>query len=256
MKSMADRSQVTLDEFVSTLRNSSVASVITEGKTDYHVYRRLESTLRIHAADFIPVGGRDVVLKLFERRNEFPQIPVMFIVDRDLWLFNGVPSEYTDESVVITDGYSIENDLYRDGSMESLLVSTEMPIFRGALDELIKWYAFAIEKHLSGNAVPIDVSVYRVIDDQYKFCLNYAGSIGFEHPSSDMYDKIKFDYMKFVRGKTLLDLLTRFVNAQGRHARHNQASLVDHAAAQPGPFLISIRDQIALFLSSSSSNAV
>ena len=81
---------------------------------------------------YCPVGGRETLLAVYKRRNEFAHLPVAFVADRDLWLFSGIPPDYPD--IIWTEGYSIENDLYADANLENLLDADEVEEHQQVLD--------------------------------------------------------------------------------------------------------------------------
>ena len=118
------RSNMTVDDWVITLRRTYIPTVIVEGKKDIPIYRRIEKYIDIQNADVISVGGRNNLLLLYERRNEFAHLPVAFVADRDLWLFSGIPPDYPD--IIWTEGYSIENDLYAGADLEKALNANDV----------------------------------------------------------------------------------------------------------------------------------
>ncbi len=89
-----------------------------------------------------PAGGRDKLLQIYKRRSEFSQVLVAFIADQDMWLFSGIEPGYKD--VIWTSGYSIENDLYSDANLESLLDENETAEHQLILDSISTWFAFAV----------------------------------------------------------------------------------------------------------------
>lgn len=240
---MAD-TEPTLDEWVATLKNSQLPAVITEGKTDYHVYRRFEARLAAQGVSFFPVGGRDVVLRLFKRRAEFSQIKSVFVIDRDLWTFTGTPAHYKHPCIIETEGYSVENDAYRDGDMESLLLPSERSVFSYRLESLLRWYAFAVNSTLSGSPKPINVSNHRVLGNGGELCPIYQAEIGFAEPSAKHLADLRAEYARLLRGKNLLDLVVALLNAPTRVIKHSRGSLLEQAAARPGPLLNRLESDI------------
>ncbi len=104
---------LTADILIATIKRSALPTIFVESKDDAIIYRGFESFLGIGKIDFIQCGGRNTVLKIYERRNELSSKKIKFIADRDMWVFTSVPAEYLE--VIFTQGYSIENDLYTDG---------------------------------------------------------------------------------------------------------------------------------------------
>ena len=110
----------TVDETIETLKRSNIPTLITEGRDDYIVFRRLEDKL-VGGVSVLPVGGRDNVIQVFRRRAEVGHDRIAFVIDRDLWCFTPVPNELLDERVIVTNGYSIENDVFRDADVPALM---------------------------------------------------------------------------------------------------------------------------------------
>lgn len=146
---MGERRVPTVDELFATLKNSSMPTVIVEGRDDIVFYRKVEDELSDLGIDILSAGNKDKVLELREKiLSENLSIPIAFIVDKDLWVNYGVPTEYQD-SLITTNGYSIENDLFLDGDLLLLLDSDELLDFKDDLDVFIKWYALAINRHVN-----------------------------------------------------------------------------------------------------------
>ncbi|MCS3451767.1 MULTISPECIES: DUF4435 domain-containing protein [Bradyrhizobium] len=176
------KAYVTASEYVQTLKHSFIPTVITEGSDDYAVFRRIEERFAAIGLSLMPVGGKRTVLEIFRHRNEFPQIQVAFIVDQDTWLFSHIPSEYKDPSLIVTDGYSIENDLYRDGDMESLLLAHERADFQRDLEQIIKWFSYAVRKHIEGHESLLDYHPNQVVDASGKMLTDLPHRCGYTAP--------------------------------------------------------------------------
>jgi hypothetical protein len=77
--------RMSVDEIISTLKHSSVASIVVEGNDDVIVLRAIEEDLHSYGVSLIVAGGRNSVLEIFKRRSELPAgLPVVFVADRDL----------------------------------------------------------------------------------------------------------------------------------------------------------------------------
>ncbi len=140
------------DEIIAYLNNTDLPTVLVEGKGDQFVYRELQDEIGLLEIDFLPCGGRTALLKIFERKEEFANKKVIFIADKDLWVFTGIPDEY--EEVFFTLGYSIENDLYKDGKedLEMLLKKKETDKKDKMIKSVCDWFAFEVELWKSNNA--------------------------------------------------------------------------------------------------------
>ncbi|MFG6489594.1 hypothetical protein ACG04R_23155 [Roseateles sp. BYS78W] len=225
----------TVDELIATLKKSSLPTLVCEGSDDLIVYRRIEDKLSHLGLSLLPVGGRDNAIKIFERRREIAAVPLAFIVDRDTWINTGVPAQYTDPSIILTDGYSIENDAFRDGNFLALLIGPESATFHSEISDFIEWYALALSRHLIDQSQPISLHPEQVLNASQRPAL-LALKNGEAYPTT-FRTTITNDYKKLLRGKSLLNLLSRNLNTRKNLPNHSTQSLLEFAAANPGPLL-------------------
>ena len=66
-----------------------------------------------------------------------------FILDREMWLFSGIPERY--EDIVCTQGYSIENDLYSVSRIESLVDRSKVSEHWQVKEAIIRWFASVVQ---------------------------------------------------------------------------------------------------------------
>ena len=105
----SEKISLTLEEIISTLQHSSLPTVITEGKDDIIVYRKLEDAFLDINISVLAVNGRSCLLELFKRRYEIRSPnKLAFIADRDHWIFTGIPTAYKANNLFFTHGYSVE----------------------------------------------------------------------------------------------------------------------------------------------------
>jgi hypothetical protein len=204
-----------VEETIRELSKSTLLSVIVEGKDDASVYRYIEdrinalSDLNIGEVNIYSCGGRESLLEIFERRQEFKNAKTVFLADKDMWFFIGVPREY--EDIVFTDGYSIENDVYIESVFNGLLNRDERKSFEELIRELSIWFAFEVNRHIETGYSKCDVSVDRVCPNN-TFCPNFKKSINFVDPPQHLIDLICNEYTRSLRGKNLFQALLRFLN--------------------------------------------
>lgn len=236
------------DELSELLRKSNLPTIVTEGIEDYRFYRRIEDDLSDLGISLLPVGGRDMVLRLFDNRKYFEINDIGFLVDRDLWVFSGVPATYSHRKIIVTNGYSIENDLYRDGDLETFLDQSERELFSGELSEIVGWYSFCVDRLLSGQPAVISCHPNQILDINGKIDAVFAGSIGYNAVVEPLNGDVLKEYSKLLRGKTLVELLIRRLSAKGRMVRFGRQQLMEIGAARGGALSMSIATQIrALF---------
>ncbi len=218
----------TVEELVAVLRRSDLPTVLVEGQEDMRIYRWVEARLGNRAANILPTGGRDKLLSVYQRRQEFSNLPVAFVADRDMWLFSGIPSDYSE--VIWTEGYSIENDLYTDAELENLLDPEETQEHQQILEAIVEWFAFEVEEHLAGRPYEVKTHCNQVVPlGQAQMDEDFRISRGFRPPEEKNHQKIRREYQLQLRGKQLFQILERFLNAPDRGTRYNVSSLQEIA---------------------------
>lgn len=243
----AGKSVLTVEEILSVIKRSSLRTIVTEGRDDFYIFRNLETSLSDLNVSLLPAGGRTSLLSVFTRRAETGKADeIAFIADRDLWVMSDIPTEYRSNSLVFTDGYSIENDLYRDGELEKMLDSKEKKIFTQRLTEFVRWYAFAMTQESVGIEQRIDVHPNKVLDG-LDIRLSFAQEIDFSEPPKDMIDFVMTYYERVIRGKCLLELIMGQLNHPKRHAKHNYRALLDYSSSRNGRYMSLIRLSIEEF---------
>ena len=214
----------TVEELVAALRRSALPTVLVEGQEDMRIYRWVEARLGNRAANVLPAGGRDKLLSVYERRQEFAKLPVAFVADRDMWLFSGIPSNY--DGVIWTDGYSIENDLYAGTELENLLDAEEALEHQQLLDAIVEWFAFEVEEYLEGRPFEVKNHCNKIVPlGQTQIDENFRKSRGFRPPGEEIHRQIRDAYQLQLRGKQLFQMLERCLNARQRGTRYNISSL-------------------------------
>lgn len=217
---------LSVDEIVETLKRSSLTSVIVEGKDDIIIYRWIEEVIGIEQVNFFPCGGRDKLLRVYDRRAEFPNLITIFVADKDAYIYSNYPAEYSD--VIWTNGYSIENDLYTGRKIESLLSLQEKTDYDISLNNFIEYYAFEVEKYLRGEACTFSHHPQQVINEQNILNNQFLESVSYTPANKNTVENLKQNYDVLIRGKSLFALLTRILSKQGRQIKHSKNSLLEH----------------------------
>ena len=222
------RSDMTVDECVAALHRTYLPTVIVEGKDDMQIYQWTERRVGIQNANVLPVGGKETLLAVYERRNEYAHLPVAFVADKDLWLFSGIPPDYPD--IIWTEGYSIENDLYADANLENLLDADEVEEHQQVLDAIIEWFAFEVEEYLADREVQVDTHCNEIVPlGQTEMDQSFCTHREFRSPNEEIHQQIKDEYQLQLRGKSLFQILVRFLSAPGRDAKHSTSGLYEIA---------------------------
>ena len=193
----------TVNELVATLSRSQLPTIIVEGKDDMRIYRWVEQRVGPQNANVLPTGGRNTLLKLYDRRNEFPELPVAFVADRDLWLFSGIPGVYC--GIVWTRGYSIENDLYAGANLENLLDPHEVDAHKKVLNVIIEWFAFEVGAFLEGRESRVDLSCNQVVPPaKTEMDQDFSTRRGFRCPNVQLFQQIRDEYQLKLSGSVFL----------------------------------------------------
>jgi len=240
---------LSVDEVISTLKHSFLPTVVTEGEDDIIVFRRLEDTFASVGLSVLSVGGRDSVLKIYERRHEFAQDQkIAFIADRDMWVLTGVPEAYQADNLLFTTGYSVENDVFIDGELEGLLTHPERAAFQRELSEFTKWYAIAAHRFINGFSQDLSLHPNTLFkSEEHK--ARFMSLTENETYPEELFREIMSDYGRYLRGKSLMAVLLRHLSYPGRSVRHNDRSLIEMVANKRGPHLQQIYNQVgALFI--------
>lgn len=229
-----DRAHPTADELYELLKRTSLPTVLVEGKDDIIFYRKVEEDLRGFGVDMLPAGNKGAVLDLYKRISESPvSSPMVFVVDKDLWVHDHVVGEERPEEVITTQGYSIENDLYLDGDLESLLSIDERKKFREELDRFVYWYALAVARKLRGSDATFRTHPGKILDDEDHYAAETALSEGEDYPEEFLND-IKNNYPSILRGKSLFALLVRELSSKRRDVKFSVKQLMEIGASRRG----------------------
>lgn len=238
----------TVDEAVSLLKKSDLPTVITEGRDDYVVFRRLEDELREFGVDVLPLGNRDKVLQLYGRRAEIGREKgVAYVADRDAWIFNGIPLEYVSPCVIFSHGYSIENDLYADGPIYELMTDVEKARFSNELDRFLKWYALAVSRHLVDSSESISTSPFELFQSAESEKSFTTVRVGESYPE-DVLARCRADYVTLLRGKSLLALSIRQLLHASRNPKYSKHALMEQCVVRWGPKLSETREKLKALL--------
>ncbi|MBI0325473.1 DUF4435 domain-containing protein [Burkholderia plantarii] len=234
----------TVDELYELLKRTSLPTVLVEGKDDIIFYRRVEHELGDLGVDMLPAGNKDAVLELRKKIKDSPiSAPIVFLVDNDLWVYPIVARPENLDDLITTSGYSIENDLFVDGELESLLTPEELGKFKIDLKKFSRWYALSINRKINGGASTFRTSAYRVLDDN-DFYSSEMTLEGEEIYPESLFDNIHSNYRSLLRGKSLFSLLIRQLSATKRHAKFGNRQLMEIGASRRGVHFEKIRNSV------------
>jgi len=227
----------TKEELLATIKRSLIPTVLVEGGDDIIFYRRIEEEFDSMELSMLPAGNKEAVLSIKKEIDSWPENKIIaYIVDQDTWINFGVPKDIG--NVILTKGYSIENDLFEDGDLCSLLYKEEVDKFNLDMERFIRWYALTLNRNKQGRKQDNgDDFCYRetparVLDDE--FFTNQTKLYDNEKYPVNLYDDIKLNWCLKLRGKSLLALILRQLSNKKRRAKYNRHSLMDLAASRKG----------------------
>jgi Protein of unknown function (DUF4435) len=217
---------LTEEEIVQTLKRTSLTTVIVEGEDDVTIYRWIENEIGIDKVNFLPCGGRGTLLNVFKRRAEFKNSRVIFVADKDCYVYSEIPDEYTD--IIWTTGYSIENDLYFGRHLEKLLDKSEKNKFSISIENFLLYYGFQYEKLKANYDFDFSYHPNQVLNEQERLCNNFASNISYKEPRFETVELLKSNYELLIRGKSLFAIIIRHLSHKRRKVKHSKFTLLEH----------------------------
>ncbi len=230
---------LSIDELVAAIKRSNLTTVLVEGRTDLEVYRWLEGYLSDQAIDVLQCGGRDRLLEVFSRSQEFPERRVVFVADQDMWLFSSIPEQYR-KGILFTKGYSLENDVYSKSVIEKLFETEEASEFESTICELSKWFAFVVEKHLASDSSALNFPHVNEICPSRTLCPMFASKIGYSDAKPETIGDIQTNYSVKLRGKTLFEAVLRFLSKTSRKSKYSNRNLLEMCVKLDSPPIIDL----------------
>lgn len=226
---MNDPSFTTVDEFVGLLKGGSdFPTLIVEGRDDCGIYSKFENETDPTGFSILEVGGRNNLLQIFKRRNEFAgRSNVAFMADRDAWIYSDIPAEYLDYSLIFTTGYSVENDAFVDARLWCLVDKAATPLFERDIHSFTKWYAREVYRYMSGRPHQFATSPTYVLNHRLFESVDSTGDDEYPH---ELFSSIHSNYKTHLRGKSLLEILEKHVGG----GRRGMRLLMKSASVRPG----------------------
>ncbi len=221
-----DLSQPTVDELIATLKKSDLPTILVEGVADVRIYRKLEEQLGSSFGNVVLCGGRTNLFEIYNQREKLSHIKLVFLADRDMWVFKNTPPEYSE--IIWTHGYSIENDIYTGSDVEKLLEAAEREKFIELLKLLCNWFAFEVEEYLAGRESCEASGVGRILNkNRDGLCQTFLGKRKYRAADLSLVKEIQNLYTLKLRGKTLFSLLSSVLSHPNRKAKHSNNGLVE-----------------------------
>lgn len=227
---------VSLDEYFSVLQRSNAPTLVVEGDDDYLAFREFEVENIDKGLTIFPVTGKNNVLSIIARRDQIPNPRLVFLLDMDEWSFCGAAPYDQLGWVILTNGWSIENDLLRDGAIERLMTRPERDRFECEKERFAVVFSAALHCKVTGNDGPnISTHPNQVLDRHGNLRFGIEEQMVEPFDNEDCLAHLRQDLMRYLRGKSLLQLCTRQLSRPGRQSNFSKANLLEICAAARGP---------------------
>lgn len=212
---------MTVDEIISTIKRTTRPTLFVEGTDDLSIFSEYgEKNYGNRKYTVQQCYGRTQLLQIYDRRNELNHNKsVTFFADQDMWVFTGIPVEYGE--LLVTEGYSIENDIFRHSKDEvigKLITQSEHELFLQVINEIVQWFAYECELYVSGNECKIKVHLNEVVcEKKQRLISDFLTKRNFKVPSSEMLNKVFSDDFLRLRGKFIFEALVRVIGKRKKH---------------------------------------
>lgn len=223
------RNILTPEIIIETLKRSSINTVLIEGKDDKQIFDYIEKDIKDQIIDFLPCGGRNNLIEIYKRREEI-SIKCLYFCDSDLWLFKDCEFE-TDDTLISTVGYSIENDLFEDSKefVLSLFDEEEFKKFETLINNLSRWFAYQVYLYL--NNLPCDYAEKSVLSPNFIKELNVITQDYLEFDYSKIEEKLKDKFENYphiyLRGKFIFQIFELIFQQRDNNLKFTKRQLFD-----------------------------
>jgi len=212
-------SPLTPEILIATLKRSNLKTVLIEGKDDLLIYKKIESELEDLDINILPCNGRTALLEVFKNKSDIDS-ELLFICDADLWVFdNKAPIS---DDLIVTEGYSIENELYQDGStiLNKLLSANEIISKNLMLSNICEWFAYEVEKYLNCQTCDCKFSEVTILNTNVmaRNSNNFINERMNSKASDNLIDDIKANYDVKLRGKYLFQIYEKLFQQRSKQA--------------------------------------
>lgn len=236
---MAEKASLpTIEELIALLSRTSLPTVVIEGKDDVVVYRKMEEEFAEFGVSVLPVGGRANVLKIYDKLSDSPsRNKLIFIADLDLWVISSIPQKYISDNLIFTDGYSVENDVFRDLDIKSVMTREEKIAFDKDVSRFAYWYSLVVKRSIEED-VDSDLSLFpgRILDYPLVYDSKTKLKPEEKYPL-EILSVVEKDYFKLIRGKSLMHLAHRQLGRVGRDQQIAMGTFMGIAPSRRGPLL-------------------
>ena len=230
------------DELISVINHSSESFIIVEGLDDVMIYRWILED--IDCEGFLePREGCGSVKRLYRRKDEITNPKVIFICDKDTIVYTGtIPDDYSE--MIYTEGYSIENDLYKGRKIETTYFKKkDKSIFGTVMDSFLRAYACELEKFWESKNYDFTINPECILDKKdYSLIMNSLNE--FKEPDKETIDYLKDNYDLLVRGHSLFSLVRIVLGRKDREIKYSIKQLYELCYGNKSDSIVNLQNRI------------
>lgn len=212
---------MSVDETISYLARSAIPTLLVEGSGDRALLRRVEAELKSADVDILPVGGKGVLKGIFDRRDEIHRSDVVFLRDKDEWVVLGVPHGH--EEIILTNGYSIENDILCRDVIDTLAVPNA-DVLHSSIDAVSVWFIHAVKAFSIGEDIGLSRDVSGILDGGI-YSRQASEDIDRYTCDEEFLRLFNADKWIWLRGKTLLRVIHQQLSRS--EPAYSKAQIID-----------------------------
>lgn len=232
------KSKVTLEEYIAVLRRSRAPTLVVEGDHDYLAFREFEIENVEFGFTIFPVSGKNNVVSIISRLDEIGNERIAFLLDRDEWIAVGKTPFDDHASVIMTAGWSIENDLICDCNIKALMSAGERTALDADIKAFSQVFAVALQCFLDCVDGPdLTIHPHKVLSDTGQVDKRIEADWLRLYDVSDCLSFIQSDPHQFLRGKSLVALYLRQLSHKNRKSKYSFVNIMEIAAATRGVHL-------------------
>lgn len=233
---------LTDDELISAINHSSESYIIVEGPDDVMIYRWILEDIDCEGL-LEPREGCGSVKRLYRRKEEITNPKVIFICDKDTIVYTGtIPENYSE--MIYTEGYSIENDLYKGKRIETIYFKKkDKSIFDTVMDSFLRAYACELEKFWDSKNYDFTINPECILDKKdYSLITNSLNE--FKEPAKETIDYLKDNYDSLVRGHSLFSLVRIVLGRKEREIKYSTKQLYELCYSHKSDSIVNMQNKI------------
>lgn len=214
----------TYEEIISTLKRTTLKTIVVEGKDDKEIYQLIENSMDDITISFVKLDCRNNVLKAsnepcLENKNN-----IVFLLDKDKDYILGSVEDLINKGnrITTTEGYSIENDVIIGGkeTVLRLLNENEKDEFKSILQKLTYWFYYQIVNNGKLDECPQNTVLELSLEE-----------VESNYPQCENCERLRYNteenFESYIRGKTLLWVYGYIFRKPERKIKYHEHHVID-----------------------------